>query len=257
MSKMTIKLRVCMGLLVSLSVGCSADAGGAFSAKTERIVLEVDYQTGAQPYDKSMRTYDAWDLFEANAKALFAEHEPELQVPHEPSAMQELSDVTAHEFSVSDILAIADTHRDEDDTDTQRSFYALFLDGYFADQGKRETGVLGVSIGDTGVIAMFKPVISSAASPRVAQATLVFVEQSTLIHEFGHAVGLVDNGLPMVTAHSDAEHGAHCDNPDCVMYYLNEGVSDLVGFVKNYVKSADTVLFDDNCLQDAHAAEED
>ena len=52
----------------------------------------------------------------------------------------------------------------------------------------------------------------------------------------------------------DAEHGAHCNNPDCVMYYLNEGASDLANFVITAVTSGSTIVFDEACLSDAHGA---
>jgi hypothetical protein len=123
----------------------------------------------------------------------------------------------------------------------------LFLDGYLSQEGQRQPAVLGVSIGNTGVIAMFKPVISGAATAR-------FVEQTTLIHEFGHAAGLVDNGLAMTRPHRNPDHGAHCDDSECVMHYLNEGAKDLVGFVRRVIKTDSTVVFDAACLDDARAA---
>jgi hypothetical protein len=111
--------------------------------------------------------------------------------------------------------------------------------------------VLGVSLGDTGVIAVFKPVVRGASALPTLQR---FVEQTTLIHEFGHAVGLVANGLSVTSAHHDAAHGAHCTNQDCVMYYLNEGASDALAFVQRRIQGGSSVVFGPECLQDAHAA---
>jgi hypothetical protein len=80
-----------------------------------------------------------------------------------------------------------------------------------------------------------------------------FVEQATIIHELGHAFGIVDNGVPMVTPHRDTDHGAHCDNDKCVMYYLNEGASDATAFVRDKVLTGNQILFDAHCLADADA----
>jgi hypothetical protein len=50
-----------------------------------------------------------------------------------------------------------------------------------------------------------------------------FVEQATVVHEFGHLAGLVDNGVPMVSPHLDPEHAKHCTNEVCVMYCRTKG----------------------------------
>jgi predicted Zn-dependent protease len=43
----------------------------------------------------------------------------------------------------------------------------------------------------------------------------------TLIeHEFGHLLGLVDQGTSMVTPHRDVNNGSHCINPSCLMHHL-------------------------------------
>jgi hypothetical protein len=80
-----------------------------------------------------------------------------------------------------------------------------------------------------------------------------YVEQVTLIHEIGHAIGLVNNGLPMVEAHQDADHGAHCNNPDCVMYWANEGPNDMLKFAQNASMNQATIIFDSKCLNDARS----
>ena len=38
-------------------------------------------------------------------------------------------------------------------------------------------------------------------------------------HEFGHLIGLVNQGSPTQTSHSDPSNRGHCINPDCLMYY--------------------------------------
>ncbi len=86
-------------------------------------------------------------------------------------------------------------------TQTRRSYYLLFLNGLFDDDGsgKGNPNILGVSLGDTGVIAIFKPVIDGTRQTALDTETPKLVEQLTLIHEFGHAAGLVDNGMPMAS----------------------------------------------------------
>jgi hypothetical protein len=72
-----------------------------------------------------------------------------------------------------------------------------------------------------------------------------------LVHELAHSVGFVNNGVTLRSAHHDTNHGAHCSNPNCVMYYLNEGSTDLSSFIDKFKDSQNAVMFDDACLYDA------
>jgi hypothetical protein len=166
--------------------------------------------------------------------------------------MESLGEVTGDEHTVEEILALAEAHRDRESSGDTATFYAIWLDGHFHDGEEVRDSVLGVSIGHTGVIAMFKPVIESTDMP-ILPVVAPFVEQTTLIHELGHAIGLVDNGLPMSADHHDDDHRAHCIHQDCVMYWANEGAADMREFVRSYVTSGDVILFDDQCLADIDA----
>lgn len=53
------------------------------------------------------------------------------------------------------------------------------------------------------------------------------MERATLLHEAGHAMGLVDNGLPMVTPREDPEHPGHPTNAQSVMYWAIESTAGL------------------------------
>jgi hypothetical protein len=60
---------------------------------------------------------------------------------------------------------------------------------------------------------------NSGGSGQITRMQLI---TTLLEHEFGHLLGLVGQGTPMVTDHRDAANGAHCNNPDCLMYYSVE-----------------------------------
>lgn len=236
------------------AVGCSDDRKLSFSASVfnsdiKSIVVEVDYQAGADPATM-FAGGNPWELLANNVASLFGNSKEEVRVPVDLSTMQRLDGLKGGRgYTTQDIVDLADKHRDEKSTESQRSYYILFLDGYFFDDDRVKKSVLGVSVTETGIIAIFKPTIRSSRDPRVR----VFVEQSTLIHEFGHSVGLVNNGLPMVRPHHDKAHGAHCTNPDCVMYYLNEGGSDLETYVDRFGMTMDSTLYGPECLEDAAA----
>jgi predicted Zn-dependent protease len=223
---------------------------GIFGAGVTEVTLEIDYQTGAAPFTgRSGLTGDTWDMFKNNATRLFKQASPRtLTIPTTLAQMEELTDLTKTDLSAQDLLDLAAAHREGTSTAAHRRFYVVFLDARFRDKDDQvRDDVLGVSIGDTGVIAMFKPVINSTGSARL-------IEQTTLVHELGHALGLVNNGITLTSTHHDAEHGAHCSNRDCIMYYLNESASGIEGFVGGLLGGDAPIVFGAECLQDVDAA---
>ncbi|MBI5516229.1 MAG: hypothetical protein HY909_20760 [Deltaproteobacteria bacterium] len=242
-----------LALLVVLGA-CGDDAAPSqpsartlFGPTIRRVVLEVDYVRGAEPYTDM----SAWELFTANANRLFQGAGKTFEVPTALGQMEAITEAGT-EFTTAQLLAVADAHRQRRSAGDTATFYLVWLNGYYHDGTRRRTDVLGVSLGTTGIIAVFKPVVTATAQgslPYVAR----FLEQSTIIHEFGHAVGLVNNGVPPASAHHDSAHGAHCTNEACVMNHSNEGAAAARMFALRYMSTRNPVLFDQACLDDAAA----
>jgi predicted Zn-dependent protease len=241
----------------------SGSGGGAhqptplelYGSAIKRIVIEVDYATGAEPYTGNIVVFgDTWGLFKTNAERLFQGSGKELTIPSELAQMEELTDITGAEFTGEAVLAIAAAHRNTPSEGDTATFYFVWLPGYYHDGMMVRKDVLGVSFGGTGVIGMFKPVIESSGGVGPGTNVEKYVEQATLVHEFGHAIGLVNNGLALTTPHQDEPHGAHCSNQDCVMYYAIEGTSGAIEFVNKAVTGQSSVLFAGDCLADVDAA---
>ncbi|CAN5916576.1 hypothetical protein BH11MYX3_BH11MYX3_36370 [soil metagenome] len=226
--------------------------GSVFDPKITSAVVEIDYESGQEPYTGPIIGFgDTFDTTTNNIDRLFAHHK-QLTIPRVTGDMQNVGAIADEELTVADILALASAHRDRHDSATTKTYYVIFVSGHFADANGPNANVLGVSIGDTGVLAMFKDVIRSTdvlALPNVVR----YVEQSTLVHELGHAIGLVDNGVHVTSTHKDPAHGAHCTNDKCVMYYLNEGASDAAQFAQMYVVGGTSILFGAECLGDVDA----
>jgi hypothetical protein len=224
-----------------------------FGSSITKIVIEVDYASGSAPYTGQQLLFgDVWGVFKANSARLFEGTNKEITVPTELPQMEELKDVTGKEFTGEQILAIAAAHRDTPSSGDTASFYFVWLPGNYNDGKMVRTDVLGVSLGSSGVIAMFKEVIAGTSVGPLDNVAK-YVEQATLVHEFGHAVGLVQNGIPTTSAHHDEPHGAHCTNTDCVMYYAIEGTQGAADFATKYVTSEGSILFADDCLADVDA----
>jgi len=221
-----------------------------FDPSIKSVNIEIDYETGKEPFTGPILGFgDTFDPTQANIDRLFAGKKT-LMIPKTLAAMQDVGTIADEELTVADILALATKHRNVYNTETSRSYYVIFVSGYFADDTGIHGGVLGVSIGDQ--IAMFKEVINST-NIVVAPNVVRYVEQSTLIHELAHSIGLTDNGVPMVVAHKDAVHGAHCNNQDCVMFWQNDGSGDAARFAQQRLLTGSSILFDANCLADVDA----
>lgn len=219
---------------------------------SKRIVVDVIYESGHAPYTRTtIQSNPIWQITEENLVAMFLGRTilPEIVVPKKIEDMREISVQNKGSWTVQEILDLAQQHRVGQSSETESHFVVLFLGGYFNDGTKDFPTTVGVSLGGTTIIAIFKEVVesTSTANPLVSR----YVEQATVIHEMGHALGLVDNGLPMKEAHKDADHGPHCDNPECVMYWLNEGHENLQQFMIRFIQSGSVIMFDEKCLKDS------
>jgi predicted Zn-dependent protease len=225
-----------------------------YAKSTTQLVVEIDYQKGAEPFTGSFLGMDAFNITRVNIEKLFqgggATPAKTLVLPTQLAQMEQLNDITDTTFTGPRILEIAAQHRAEKDAPGRATFYILFLSGLYDDGKAVRNDVLGVALGSTGVVAMFKPVISGSTNLQQLQK---YVEQTTLVHELGHSVGLVNFGVAPVAQHEDTAHGAHCTNTRCVMYYANEGASAALQFARDYIVTGNEILFDADCLNDTKA----
>lgn len=223
-----------------------------------KVAIEIDYQAGAEPYTGTQPLLgDPWDLFKVNATKLFEGTGKSFDVPTTIDKMEKLTDITGTMFDSAAILAIAAKHRSITTSGDTIGYYFLWLNGTYVENGTENKSVLGVSLGNTGVLAMFKPVIKGAgpsSGPLLGDNLDAAVEQTVLVHEFGHAVGLVNNGVALTSQHQDTAHGAHCSNQDCVMYWTVDGSQAAGDYVKRRVTGSSSILFADDCLADIRGA---
>ena len=223
--------------------------------RVQQVHVDVFYEPNAAPFTGTTGNgYNYWSVLEENLNAIFQYRSarPSVTVPKSLSSMTVLPAQNKATWTAEDILALHARSPGVPESPEQARFKVYFLRGHYSENGATKTGVIGVSIGGTPVIAMFKSVIeSTGAHPNGAVPK--FVEQSTLVHEIGHALGLVNNGIPMASPHQDTAHGSHTVNSDCVMFWQNEGASDLVLFVQKYMSSSSRVMWGPEVLADVRA----
>jgi hypothetical protein len=126
------------------------------------------------------------------------------------------------DWSADEVRAAADgAARVAQGSDGRGVLRLLVLRGTF----EGSDAVLGVTVrGD--VVAVFADSVAGAATPLVSRSQ---IEDAVLLHEVGHALGLVD--LARDTGRADKEHPGHSTNAASVMYWAVE--SSLVGQVLN------------------------
>ena len=263
---MSVK-RTTLCSLVVLLAACGeteTEARSAFDADFTEVVVEIDYQEGAEPgrFDPAVGGHlAAYKMFRANVYWIYGEDpkgmSSRLTVPWQVNDMEKLAAPASETVTLDGIRALASAHRQLTDTATRKTFYVLYLAARLEKDGAVRDDLLGLTLKSEGIIALFMPNLTAASADDEGKPKLpVWMQQSTLIHEFGHAVGLFTPSVPLTADHHDAERGAHCTNTDCVMYYASEGAADLRAFVNRVVAEAgeEASLYGADCRADAAAA---
>lgn len=145
-------------------------------------------------------------------------------------------------WTQDDVLKTHERTQDVHTGDGTVTLHLLILDGTYED-----SNVLGVTylqktksgkVVSSGPIAIFSDSVAGACD-LLCLTTTDAIWQAVLVHEFGHAMGLVNEGAPMQRNHEDAGHPGHSSNTNSVMYYAVEDVS-----VANVFRNGPPTTFD-------------
>lgn len=251
-------MRMIIVLCLALAAGCDGgldpdtDAGpGEAAPRVERylrgdpdprLVIELDYVAGAEP--------------RAGAEAdLVARLSTLLDKPGGVEIVRDdvlTSRGADHAWTFDELRALAAERFDDDQPPGTVSMHVMWLDGH--DAGDSADGAtLGLAWANTHV-AMFHDTIegSCRGGPLIGEEVCAEAQYLVWLHEVGHTIGLVDNGLPMVTDHRDPDHGAHDVNDECVMYWAFEGRAG-IDLLRERLLGGGMVDFDAACLADVAA----
>jgi hypothetical protein len=171
--------------------------------------FEIDAVDGLQPYSSSLEY-----LSDLVARVLAKPDGISFQQDETLQAFGE-----NHVWTFSELDAFSRLHA-ADDASGPVSIHVLFVDGRY-DSGDDGGTVLGLAWGER-YIALFQDAIRSGCSGVLGPLqteTCEVAERSVWAHEFGHVIGLVDNGLTPRTAHRDPDHGRHDASDGCLMYW--------------------------------------
>jgi len=244
-----------IGLWIALFFfsACKKDAApvplvDTFYKSMSTLELEVAYEVGAEPYATSVGGGNTWAFTELNIESLFVKRPIALDVTV-PDGLAEMMAIPVQNktgFTVDNIKGLANHYRQNAGNDVDGNIFILFLDGYLILDDTLRQNIMGANITGTTIVAVFKPVITAMRGALVFRE---YAEQSVIIHEVGHAIGLVNLGLPLTSSHQDEQHKGHCVNEACVMFWANEG-ADIASFVQNYFGSNKKLIFGQECVTD-------
>jgi hypothetical protein len=137
--------------------------------------------------------------------------------------------------------------------------HLMFVDGHYEDDTSQGT-VLGVAWAHRH-IALFVDNIQRSCSSRGTLGVLdpsacQRAESAVWLHEVGHILGLVDNGLAMLVNHRDPDpnHGAHDADKSCVMYWAYDGDATVDAVLTNLIGGGGQLDYCQTNLDDIDAA---
>lgn len=156
--------------------------------------------------------------------------------------LKEIPDQQQSTYQLEKIKDIEKSYRTvKNDMNTISASYFYAKGSYASDSEQSKT--LGIAYGSTSMVIFAETI--RGMSGGLGQASTAIVEQSVMEHEFGHILGLVNVGTPMVNNHQDSAHGKHCDNDNCLMHWTIESGD----FISNLTGSSPPQL-DANCIAD-------
>lgn len=214
-----------------------------------RLVVEIDSVPGAEPYAASQA-----DIAAVLGTILHKPGGIVMQRDGAPIA----SRGAGHAWTFQELEALAaDTFDLAVPADTTK-MHVMFVDGHSADDTSSGR-ILGLAWAHTHIV-MFKDTIESTCgshpSLRQRERLCAGAERSIWVHELGHVLGLVDNGLPMVSNHRDPDtsHGRHDANENCVMYWSYDGGEVVNKLARKLLEGGEAEIgFDEQCLADLRA----
>jgi len=121
---------------------------------------------------------------------------------------------TDDSYSLEEIIEVENLQRERYKSGDEFVIYILYLNGEFEDNDK----TLGLAYKGSSFV-MFQEKIEDAAFLLISAQD---IEKAVLVHEYGHLLGLVNNGYTSPHDHEDPDHPNHSNNEESVMYWAIE-----------------------------------
>ena len=126
--------------------------------------------------------------------------------------MKQIPSVGKPVLALPDVVSIEKTYRTIFTGGSVIGVYILITDSHNTDPK-----IYATSYWNTSLCIFGETVKNNSGGPgEVSRPDLL---AAVFEHEFGHLLGLVNQGSSMQSDHIDPAHGPHCINPDCLMYF--------------------------------------
>ncbi|HUR60945.1 MAG TPA: hypothetical protein VM286_01090 [Candidatus Thermoplasmatota archaeon] len=222
-------------LLLTLALaGCSNPFSGVGGVEPRDLVsasdyrswlIEVDHSAGARPDDALL------EFVKGRLHSVVQKDSIEFRID------EAIGTDAGHAWGDAEAQSFANDHKGQSTSGDRVVTHLVFLTGH-SDHDTGEGKVLGVSFGHS-LIVIYSDSVTHACDPgvvpvfRTCNPSDIF--RSVVVHEYGHALGLVNNGAPMQQAHEDTapEHRRHSSNDRSVMYWAVEASNGLPLFGAN------------------------
>lgn len=237
-------------IVVALAAGCVIPRGESSSPYYEDLlagdpftdlVVEIDHAPGRVP------SVVAREHLLAQLRAVTSKERVSVVLE------ETLRDDATKRWSADDLVKLEAQTRSAEHKAPTAVLHVLYPAGRFENDS-----VAGVTVGGVvlGPVTVFLDTLNEVGSPvgplPMPQEARDEIERGTLLHEAGHAMGLVDNGLPMVEDHEDPAHEGHSSNPESVMYWQVESTSGIREALLH--DGSVPIYFDEDDRQDVRSA---
>ena len=200
----------------------------------EKLVLEIVYVEGFKPTENTIAAFRNF-LINRLKKSQGVDIE-----------MREIPSPEKSRYTIQDIISQEINNRTKYTNGNEIAVFAMFLDGDYADN-TQNSSVLGIAYRNTSFVIFEKTVKDFTQG--VLAPSLEVLETTVVNHEFGHLLGLVNAGSPLQSDHQDTEHGKHCTEQDCLMYYTAETGEGII----NMLSGGSVPSLDAQCIADLQA----
>lgn len=197
-----------------------------------KLEVEIDYMMGYEPNAVALDSLEAF-LEQRLNKVSVSILQP-TQIPAKGQSS----------YTATDIRNLEAEYRNEFTEDSTLKAYMIIVDSDFEQQN-----VLGIAYYNTS--SAFFGGTYDEVSGGFNQPSRELTESISFRHEFGHLFGLVNipgSGTDMQVNHQDTDHGHHCTDDTCLMYYAMENAGVFGQFFGEEIPSLDA-----NCINDLQA----